>query len=145
MTPPAYRAHGRGGRGGVLAAALVAAGYLLVTRGGLLSAASGTVTSSSVSANVALGQRMAAAEGWTGVQWTCLNELWTRESGWSATAANPTSDARGIPQNISGWSASYPYGQAEPQISWGIAYISGRYGTPCAAWSFETSHTPNWY
>src|ERR1035441_4077163 len=54
---------------------------------------------------VCTGQQMAAARGWTGPEWACLDQLWTRESGWSAYAANPTSDARGIPQNINGWAA----------------------------------------
>ena len=96
--------------------------------------------------NEALANSMAASGyGWTGQQATCLDELWTEESGFSAYAANSTSDARGIPQNISGWSASYQPGNASQQITWGLDYIRGRYGTPCAAWSFETSHTPNWY
>ena len=100
----------------------------------------------SANSNVALGQQMASAYGWgSGAEWTCLDELWTHESGWSATAANPSSDARGIPQNINGWSAGYQYGNARQQIAWGLAYVQGRYGTPCAAWAFEMSHYPNWY
>jgi hypothetical protein len=31
------------------------------------------------------------------------------------------------------------------QIKWGLGYIKDEYGTPCAAWHFETSHSPNWY
>ena len=87
----------------------------------------------------------ASGYGWTGSQTTCLDELWDEESGFSAYAANPTSDARGIPQNIGGWSAGYQPGNASEQIKWGLLYIKDRYGTPCAAWAFETSHTPNWY
>jgi hypothetical protein len=98
------------------------------------------------SSNEQLANNMAASGyGWTGVQATCLDDLWTEESGFSAYAANPASDARGIPQNISGWSAGYQPGNARQQISWGLAYIAGRYGSPCAAWSFERSHVPNWY
>lgn len=97
-------------------------------------------------ANEALANKMAASGyGWTGSQATCLDELWTHESGFSANAANATSDARGIPQNIDGWSASYQPGNAGQQISWGLNYVKDRYGTPCAAWTFEMSHTPNWY
>ena len=96
--------------------------------------------------NERLANSMAASGyGWTGRQATCLDELWTHESGFDAYAANPTSDARGIPQNISGWSASYQPGNVRQQVSWGLAYVKGRYGTPCAAWNFEMSHTPNWY
>jgi hypothetical protein len=109
-------------------------------------AASGTATAgastSTASASVALGERMAASYGWTGGQWDCLDWLWTRESGWNDYAANPTSDARGIPQDINGWS-DYAPGDAAGQIRWGLAYIQGRYGTPCAAWSHETADS--WY
>jgi resuscitation-promoting factor RpfB len=98
----------------------------------------------SLPANQALGRLMAAEAPyrWTGGQWSCLAALWVRESGWSAYAANPASDARGIPQDINGWSAYAP-GDARAQIAWGLAYIAGRYGSPCAAWSHE--QTSSWY
>lgn len=98
---------------------------------------------SAADANVATGKRMAAAYGWTGAQWSCLDALWTRESSWSDTAANPTSDARGIAQDINGWSAANPYGNAPAQIAWGLNYIRARYGSPCGAWAHETS--AGWY
>lgn len=100
------------------------------------------VSQPAASGNAATGQRMAAAYGWTGSQWTCLDWLWTRESGWNAYAANPTSDARGIPQDINGWN-NYAPGDVPAQIAWGLAYIRGRYGTPCTAWSHETAD--GWY
>ena len=95
--------------------------------------------------NKALANCMAAAApyDWTGSQTTCLDELWTRESGFDADAANPTSDARGIAQNINGWSASYQPGNASQQIAWGLSYVAGRYGDPCNAWSHEEA--ANWY
>jgi hypothetical protein len=104
--------------------------------------AQGPVT---VNASEALANKMAAAYGWTGGQATCLDELWTHESGFDAYAANSSSNARGIPQNINGWSAGYQLGNAGQQISWGLVYIKDRYGNPCAAWDFEMSHSPNWY
>jgi hypothetical protein len=73
-------------------------------------------------------------------QWPCLDRLWSHESGWSTTAANPTSAAYGIPQANPGskmashgddWRTS-----ARTQIAWGLDYIDGRYGTPCAANAF---------
>lgn len=103
---------------------------------------SGPVTAN---ANERLANQMAAGYGWTGEQAVCLDELWTEESGFSAYAANPTSDARGIPQNIQGWSAGYRPGDAAGQIKWGLTYINGRYGSPCAAWRHEKSVSPNWY
>jgi hypothetical protein len=138
------------GRDARLAGSAAAAGLVLAVlsghqRGPLISGAADAAGASrmpSASSNVATGQRMAAAYGWVGAQWSCLDALWTRESGWSAYAANPTSDARGIPQNINGWTAYAP-GDAPAQIAWGLSYIRGRYGDPCTAWSHET--TDGWY
>jgi colicin import membrane protein len=75
-----------------------------------------------------------------------LDPLWQHESGWSTSAAN-SSGAYGIPQALPGskmasagsdWQTS-----AATQISWGLSYIKGRYGSPSAAWSYWLSH--NWY
>jgi hypothetical protein len=94
--------------------------------------------------NQALGQQMAAAYGWsTGAQWTALNNIVMAESGWNDNAANPTSNARGIAQNINGWSSSYQQGNARQQIAWLLTYIKSRYGTPVMAWSFHLAN--GWY
>lgn len=98
-------------------------------------------------ANQALGKKMAAALGWTGSQWTALQELWTRESGWNTFAKNPSSGAYGIPQSLpAGKMASvgsdYLTNPAT-QIKWGLEYIAGRYGSPAGAWAHETS--AGWY
>jgi hypothetical protein len=132
--------------GKFVASAVVAALILAGVHGHGGNSGPAGVALTSANSNVAVGQQMASAYGWgSGTEWTCLDELWTHESGWSSTAANPSSDARGIPQNINGWSAGYQYGNARQQIAWGLSYIQGRYGTPCAAWAFEMSHYPNWY
>jgi hypothetical protein len=93
-----------------------------------------------------LGQRLAAMKGWTGQEWSCLDELWgtkngqTLESGWFAKADNPHSSAHGIPQALPGskmgpgWESS-----AYAQINWGLGYILQRYHTPCGALSFRLS------
>jgi len=91
---------------------------------------------------VTCGEDMAAERGWTGSQWSCLDALWTRESGWNPYAANPASSARGIPQDINGWS-DYSPGDVPNQVRWGLGYIAGRYITPCAAWQHETQQ--GWY
>jgi len=136
---------------GKFVASAVAAGLILAAAQGHGHAGNGapgtTLTvAASRGSNQALANSMAASGyGWTGDQATCLDDLWTEESGFSAYAANPASDARGIPQNIGGWSAGYQPGNARQQIAWGLHYIAGRYGTPCAAWAFERSHVPNWY
>jgi hypothetical protein len=105
----------------------------------------------STGANVVLGQRMAAARGWTGSQWSCLDWLWTRESGWRNTADNTQSGAYGIAQALGhGPTDQYPAGPANPpesdpaaQIDWGLGYIAATYGSPCQAWQHETAD--DWY
>lgn len=88
-----------------------------------------------------------AAYGWGGDQFGCLIKLWTKESRWRADAYNTLSGAYGIPQALPGrkmasagadWMTN-----ANTQIEWGLTYISGRYGSPCAAWSFHLGH--DWY
>ncbi|MCK0118105.1 ubiquitin-like domain-containing protein [Isoptericola sp. S6320L] len=97
--------------------------------------------------NREIGQQMAAARGWTGGEWTCLESLWTKESGWSHTAANPSSGAYGIPQSLPGskMATAGADWQTNPatQISWGLDYIAGRYGSPCGAWGHSQAN--NWY
>jgi hypothetical protein len=77
-------------------------------------------------------------------QWSCLLDLWNRESGWNYDAENPTSGAYGIPQALPASkmaSAGADY-LTDPttQIKWGLGYISEIYGTPCAAWDFELAN-----
>ncbi|MFD6444157.1 ubiquitin-like domain-containing protein [Promicromonospora sp. NPDC060204] len=94
-----------------------------------------------------IGQQLAAARGWTGSEWTCLESLWERESGWNYQAANPSSGAFGIPQALPGskmasagsdWATN-----PATQIKWGLGYIADRYGTPCGAWGH--SESVGWY
>ena len=110
--------------------------------------AGGAAQMSTAAANVALGKKMAAAAGWAGAQWSCLDALWTRESGWQARVWNyGGSGAYGIPQSLpaSKMAAAGADYMADPatQIRWGLSYIAGRYGTPCGAWAHETS--AGWY
>jgi hypothetical protein len=95
-------------------------------------------------------QQIAAAMlgsfGWSSGQFSCLDSLWTRESGWSVTAQNPDG-AYGIPQAYPGWkmASAGPDWQtnAATQIRWGLGYIAGMYGSPCGAWSHELA--TGWY
>ena len=94
----------------------------------------------------AVGEELVAARGWGVDQWACLDTLWAHESGWRVNASNP-SGAYGIPQAMPG-SKMASIGadwQTNPatQITWGLNYIAGRYGTPCGAWAFWSAH--NWY
>lgn len=78
-----------------------------------------------------------------------LIQLWNHESGWNPQALNAGSGAHGIPQALDTTTAAGAKlprnATAQQQIDWGLAYIVGRYKTPAAAWSFEMSHSPNWY
>ena len=90
--------------------------------------------------------------GWkAAIQWKCLNELWTNESGWRPAAKNHKAVtqirggkrvklyAGGIPQ-ILGLNPSISVPQ---QITKGFAYIKSRYGSPCSAMRWWNGH--NWY
>jgi hypothetical protein len=94
-----------------------------------------------------VGWRLAAARGWGGAQFECLDQMWTRESGWRVSAYNEVSGAYGIPQAHPGekMSGAGPGWRTNPatQISWGLTYIARKYGSPCAAWSFWLDHY--WY
>jgi hypothetical protein len=77
-------------------------------------------------------------------QWTCLLDLWNRESGWLYDAENPSSGAYGIPQALPGYkmaSAGADW-QTNPatQIKWGLGYITQVYGTPCNAYNFDVAN-----
>lgn len=107
----------------------------------------GSPTGKSASANAALGQKMAAAAGWTGAQWTAFNNLAMSESGWNATALNQGSGAYGIPQALPGskMASAGKDWKTNPatQIKWMIGYIRVRYGTPERAWQFHLAN--GWY
>jgi uncharacterized protein YabE (DUF348 family) len=98
--------------------------------------------------NIAIGQEMAASRGWTGAEWGCLLELWTKESGWNHLTSNyGGSGAYGIPQALPGnkMSSAGADWATNPrtQITWGMGYISGRYGSPCGA--MAASNSQGWY
>lgn len=79
-------------------------------------------------------------------QFACIDAIFTRESGWSTTAENP-SGAFGIPQALPGskmasagadWATN-----GATQVRWGISYMDAQYGSPCGAWDFWQAH--HWY
>ncbi len=85
--------------------------------------------------------------GWAGDQFSCLELLWNRESGWRANALNPSSGAYGIPQALpaskmaaagADWRTN-----GNTQVDWGLSYIRSRYGSPCGAW--DHSQRTGWY
>jgi transglycosylase-like protein with SLT domain len=85
--------------------------------------------------------------GWDSSQFSCLDSLWVRESGWNPYAQNSSSGAYGIPQALPGskmasagsdWATN-----PATQIKWGLSYIRASYGSPCGAWSHSESY--GWY
>jgi hypothetical protein len=96
----------------------------------------------------AIAARLASERyGWGADQFSCLVSLWNKESGWNSQAYNASSGATGIPQALPGskmasagadWQTN-----ATTQIIWGLGYIDGRYGSPCAAWGH--SQATGWY
>lgn len=95
----------------------------------------------------AIAQGMVAARGWGDGEFQCLLSLWERESNWNPYAENPSSGAYGIPQSLPGskMASAGDDWRTNPvtQITWGLGYIAGRYGTPCGAWGH--SEAVGWY
>lgn len=84
--------------------------------------------------------------GWSDDQFSCLVDLWNRESHWRVAAHNK-SGAFGIPQALPGQKMSSAGADwqtnAATQIRWGAGYIENRYGTPCDA--LGHSNATGWY
>jgi hypothetical protein len=79
-------------------------------------------------------------------QFSCLQNLWGKESGWNPNAKNPSSTAYGIPQFLdSTWAGTgiAKTSDGYRQIDAGLIYIDSRYGSPCGAWAH--SQADNWY
>lgn len=128
-------------------------------------AAGGTAAQNQAIAKQVIQANSSSFSGWdTGQQWAALVALWTRESGWSTGATNPSSGAYGIPQSLHGSKggqggnefnasaseglstaqlASANAGNAASQILWGLNYILATYGSPAAALAHENSN--GWY
>jgi hypothetical protein len=79
-------------------------------------------------------------------EFSCLESLWGKESGWNPNAQNPSSSAYGIPQFLDSTWASTGIAKTSDgyrQIDAGLIYIDSRYGSPCGAWSHSKS--TGWY
>jgi hypothetical protein len=93
-----------------------------------------------------IAYNMLPSFGFAHSQYGCLNDIYSRESGWRYNAEN-ASGAYGIPQALPGskmasagadWATN-----PATQIKWGLGYIKSTYGTPCNAWAFWQAH--GWY
>jgi uncharacterized protein YabE (DUF348 family) len=94
-----------------------------------------------------IARQLLAQRGMGDDQFSCLVTLWDHESGWRVNAQNAGSGAYGIPQALPGskmgaYGADWPT-NPETQILWGLAYIQGRYGSPCQAWA--SWQVQGWY
>jgi hypothetical protein len=94
-----------------------------------------------------IAEQILSQFGWSSSQFSCLQPLWALESGWNVYASNPSTGAYGIPQALPGskMASAGPDWQSDAatQIRWGLTYIQGTYGSPCAAWSHEQAD--GWY
>ena len=91
-----------------------------------------------------IAYNMLSSFGWSpSTYFSCLNNIYTRESGWRYNAEN-ASGAYGIPQALPGskMASAGADWMTNPatQIKWGLGYIQSRYGDPCSAWSFWQAH-----
>jgi hypothetical protein len=149
----AARAKAARARKAARAAQLTAQRQAAISQAAAAPAAAATPTDAATPAAVSasgspqrIAMSMLSSYDWSSSQFSCLDELWNRESGWNPTAANP-SGAYGIPQALPGskmasagsdWATS-----ATTQIKWGLGYIKAIYASPCGAWSHE--ETTGWY
>ena len=91
-----------------------------------------------------IAYNMLSSFGWSpSTYFSCLNNIYTRESGWRYNAEN-ASGAYGIPQALPGdkMASAGSDWMTNPatQIKWGLGYIQERYGDPCSTWSFWQAH-----
>jgi hypothetical protein len=130
------------------AAAAAAAQKAAAERAAAAEAARKLAAGNTVAGAKATASSLASSRyGWGSDQFQCLDNLWTKESGWNYRAVNANGGATGIPQALPGskmatiaadWQTN-----ATTQITWGLQYISASYGTPCAAWAH--SQASNFY
>jgi len=77
---------------------------------------------------------------------TCLVQLWMKESNWRPEAKSPTNDygipQRNMPRHTKQQIKKF---RSNPmaQIDWGVGYIKHRYGSACRALQHHKLH--NWY
>lgn len=127
------------------AAAAAAAKRAAAERAAAAEAARKQAAANTVEGAKATASSLASSKyGWGSDQFQCLDNLWTKESGWNYQAVNANGGATGIPQALPGskmaaagsdWQTN-----ATTQIAWGLGYIKSAYGTPCAAWGHSQAN-----
>lgn len=114
---------------------------------GTLGSAPGSLIHASASTAQAWARQSLKNEGWGQDQYSPLEKLWNRESGWRWNALNRSSGAYGIPQSLPASKMKSAgadwHDNAGTQINWGLGYIKSRYGSPNKAWGH--SQSVGWY
>jgi hypothetical protein len=129
------------------AAAKAAAAAAAAKAAAAKTAAASAARSSSSAAAAPSGSYQSYALSKVGSQqFSCLESLWGRESGWNPNAQNPSSSAYGIPQFLDSTWASTGIAKTSNgyrQIDAGLSYLDSRYGSPCGGWAH--SQSTGWY
>ncbi|MDQ1662911.1 MAG: hypothetical protein QOJ68_2891 [Blastococcus sp.] len=129
------------------AAAAAAAAKAAAAKAASARAAASPAASSSSAAAAPSGSYQSYALSKVGSQqFSCLESLWGRESGWNPNAQNPSSSAYGIPQFLDSTWASTGIAKTSNgyrQIDAGLSYLDSRYGSPCGGWAH--SQSTGWY
>ncbi|MBP2418158.1 hypothetical protein ACFFOM_08850 [Microlunatus capsulatus] len=85
--------------------------------------------------------------GYGADQYSCFDNIISRESSWRVDATNASSGAYGLAQALPGSKMASVAGdwRTNPatQIIWAVGYMDDRYGSPCQAWGFWSAN--NWY
>ncbi|MCP3816629.1 lytic transglycosylase domain-containing protein [Streptomyces sp. A3M-1-3] len=80
-------------------------------------------------------------------QFEAFSNIVEHESGWNASATNPSSGAYGLVQALpaSKMASAGSDWKTNPatQIEWGLDYMNDRYGSPVGAWNFWQAN--HWY
>lgn len=90
--------------------------------------------------------RIYTIAAWGEHEWSAMQALVMKESGFRNTAQNPRSTAYGMFQFLDATWSRYGYEKTSDPITQteaGIAYIKARYGTPSKALDFHLRN--NWY
>lgn len=129
------------------AAAKAAAAKAAAARAAAASAARSSSSAVASSAAAPSGSYQSYALSKVGSQqFSCLESLWGKESGWNPNAQNPSSSAYGIPQFLDSTWASTGIAKTSNgyrQIDAGLSYLDSRYGSPCGGWAH--SQSTGWY
>lgn len=96
-----------------------------------------------VSGDVAEQVRLATVRHFGENEWSAMQTLVQKESGFNQYARNPSSGACGLYQALPCSKLPCNLDDVNCQAEWGIGYIKGRYGTPSNALAFHYSN--GWY